>query len=90
MSRQNTKLVKEIIETHFSGFVFNDVHKDKKTRRIKVMQNGFQYQDDEYKQWDDAIQQELKSNGIWYTDAGFKHGESWRGDYIYYSVVIEG
>jgi hypothetical protein len=90
MSRQNTKLVKEIIEKHFSGFVFNDVHKDKKTRRIKVMKNGFKYQEDEYKQWDDAIQQELKSSGVWYTDAGFKRGESWRGDYIYYSVVIEG
>jgi hypothetical protein len=90
MSRETTKQVRQIVGKYYEAYqTFNDLRKDKKTRRIKFMRNGFRFEDSEYKAWAAAIKKDLDEAGIWYRDAGFDIGESWRGDYVYYSIVIE-
>lgn len=90
MSRANTKAVRKIVQSQFDSWVsYNDIRKDKKTRRIKFMRNGYVFTPEEYKAWAAEISRQLVEAGIWHRDAGFKQGECWRGEYVYYSVVVE-
>lgn len=90
MSRETTKQVREIISKHYPYvFTYNDIRKDKKTRRIKCMINGYMFSTAEYKAMAAGIKADLDAAGIKYRDEGFKAGESYRGDYVYYSVVVE-
>jgi len=89
MSKAITKQVREIVKKHYDFWVsYNDIRKDKKTRRIKFMQNGYHHPAEVYKQTAAAIKADLDAAGIKYKDEGFKAGECHRGDYVYYSVVL--
>ena len=91
MSRATTKQVRAIIAKHYPNWLatYNDIRKNKKTRRIKCMRNGYRETPEFYKNAAAAIRADLKAAGIWNRDDGFKTGETWRGDYVYYSVVVE-
>lgn len=90
MSRANTKLVRQIVAKYYTAYAsYNDVRKDKKTRRIKFMRTGFKHHVDEYKAWAAGIKKDLVAAGIWHRDEGFKESYCNRGEYVYYSVVIE-
>ncbi len=90
MSRETTKQVREIISKHYPYvFTYNDIHKDKKTRRIKCMINGYKFPAAEYKAMAAGIKADLDAAGIKYREEGFKASESYHGDYVYYSVVVE-
>ncbi len=90
MSRATTKAVRQIVAKHYPAWAtFNDIRKDKKTRRIKFMRNGFVEAPEFYKAAAAAIKADLVAAGIWHRDEGFKQGNCYRGDYVYYSVVLE-
>lgn len=90
MSRANTKQVRQIVAKYYNAYVsYNDIRKDKKTRRIKFMRNGFIHDPEEYKTWAEGIRKDLIAAGIWHRDEGFKEGWCYRGSYVYYSVVVE-
>ncbi len=90
MSRATTAKVREIVRKYYPELAtFNDLRKDKKTRRIKFMRNGYIETPELYKMAASAIKNELVAAGIWHRDEGFKEGECYRGSYVYYSVVIE-
>lgn len=89
MSKETTKKVREIVKKHYDFWAsYNDIRKDKKTRRIKCMQNGYHHPAEYYKAAAAAIKADLDAAGIKYRDEGFKSGVCWRGDYVYYSLVL--
>ena len=90
MSRATTKQVRQIVGKFYTAYAsYNDIRKNKQTRRIKFTRNGFIFTPEEYKTWAAGIKKELVAAGIWHRDEGFKEGECWRGSYVYYSVVVE-
>ncbi len=89
MSKAITKQVREIVKKHYDYWAtYNDIRADKKTRRIKCMRNGFVDTPEFYKTTAAKIKADLDAAGIKYREEGFKSGESWRGDYVYYSLVL--
>lgn len=89
MSKAVTKQVREIVKKHYDFWVsYNDIRKNKKTRRIKFMRNGYHFTADAYKGMAASIKADLDAAGIKYKDEGFKAGECYRGDYVYYSLVL--
>jgi hypothetical protein len=91
MSNATVKQVREIIKSQYNYWTtYNDLRKDKKTRRIKCMINGYIYSPEEYEKWDTEIKRQMDEAGIAYKEAGFKDGYmDYRGAYVYYSVVLD-
>lgn len=69
------------------SYTYND--KNKTTRRIKCMQNGYNHGAAKYAKMDRAIKKQIEKCGIKIERAGFDLCTTWRGDYYAYVVVIK-
>lgn len=89
MSGNTTKQVRDIVKSQYEYWnTFNDLRKDKKSRRLKFMRNGYFFDQKDYDRWDANIRRAMENEGIQFSDAGFRMGQSYRGNYMYYQVVL--
>lgn len=89
--REISATVRTIVGQHYHyWFKFNDIRKDRKSRRLKFMRNGSIDTPRQYRSMSKKIIHALNEAGIKFIDAGFKSGtsEQFRDDYVYFYVVL--
>lgn len=88
LNKEAAKIIREVVAA--AGYKFTFAYNDKlaKTRRIKMMINGYDYGKEQYDQWDEAIRKELDRRCVPYLSTGFVECDSCRGPYWAYCVVL--
>ena len=88
LNKEAAKIIRHVVAA--AGYEFSSSFNDKlaKTRRIKMMINGYDFGPNQYDAWDETIRKELDRRGVPYLSAGFVECSSYRGPYWAYCVVL--
>ena len=86
---QVVKQIRAIVKKHYNyRMSYNDLRKDRKTRRLKFASGEYFETPKFCENATKAIIADLDAAGIEYISAGFKLGDSDRGDYMYFAVEL--